>query len=71
MKKLINFLLLIGFVDADKNFLFLKHLITTYEYSDEIGMTEAEFNEFKLIQELNDVNVEGRNYIKTRSRLKK
>ena len=56
MKNLINFLLIIGFEDADTNFLFLQHLITTYEYSSDLGMSEAEFNEFKLIQHSNGVN---------------
>jgi hypothetical protein len=55
MKNLINFLLIIGFEDADRNFLFLQHLIQTYEYHSNLGMTEAEFDEFKLIQHLNDV----------------
>ncbi len=55
MKNLINFLLIIGFENADTNFLFLQHLIQTYEYHPNLGMTEAEFNEFKLIQHLNNV----------------
>jgi hypothetical protein len=55
MKNLINFLLIIGFEDADTNFLFLQHLLKTYEYHPDLGMTEDEFDEFKLIQDLNSI----------------
>jgi hypothetical protein len=60
MKEIIDYLLDLGFEDANENFLFLQYLITCDKYEVECGLSVEEFNTIKYMLVLLDLHYESK-----------
>jgi len=49
MKKIIDYLEVIGFEDANTNFLFLQYLINCKDYEPQCGLSVEQFDFIKLL----------------------